>query len=95
MKRRDFSGRYGPKTLLEVLGKRRLVVEHHRGICCYAPEEISIKTTYGLLRIQGRGLTLCCMSREQLCIMGTIDTLTLEGRESDGALEQTGRNSPA
>lgn len=76
-----------PKTLVELLGNHRLVIEHHQGIRCYAPEEILVKTTFGMLSIQGADLHLCCMSRQQLCIMGRIDVLTLIGRESHGSVE--------
>ena len=84
----DTSGLPGkPKTLLEVLGKNRLIIEHHRGISCYAPEEIWVKTTFGQLQIRGADLRLCCMSRQQLCILGRIDALELIGRESHGSVE--------
>ena len=76
-----------PKTLLEMLGNNRLVIEHHKGIQCYGPEEIMVRTTFGQLQIRGRELSLCCMRREQLCIVGLIDALELMGRESHGPVE--------
>lgn len=76
-----------PKTLMELLGNHRLVIEHHQGIRCYAPEEILVRTTFGMLLIQGSDLHLCCMSRQQLCIIGRIDVLTLTGREAHGSVE--------
>ena len=80
-------GDWNPKTLVEVLGKCRLIVEHHKGILCYMPEEIRIRTTYGQLIIQGSGLNLCCMRRDQLCIMGVIDAVWLQGRDESGSVE--------
>ena len=85
--RKTDSSRWKPKTLLEVLGKDRIVIEHHKGILAYSTEQILIKTTYGILRIQGNGLTVCCMRREQLCIVGTVDELELQGRNADGTVE--------
>ena len=81
-----FNGR-GPQTLFEVLGNGRLVIEHHRGISCYAQEEIMVKTTFGHLLIRGKNLTLCCMRRDQLCILGQIDVLELKGSEACGSVE--------
>ncbi len=70
-----------PRTLVEIVGKQRVLVEHHRGILGYGTEEILVGTGYGILRIAGAELRLCCMSRQQLFISGRIDSLTLEGRE--------------
>lgn len=70
-----------PRTLVELVGKQRVLVEHHRGILGYGTEEILVGTGYGILRISGAELRLCCMSRQQLFISGRIDALTLEGRE--------------
>lgn len=70
-----------PRTLVEIVGKQRVLVEHHRGILGYGAEEILVGTGYGILRIAGADLRLCCMSRQQLFISGRIDSLTLEGRE--------------
>lgn len=70
-----------PRTLVEVIGKKRVLVEHHRGILGYGTEEILVGTGYGVLRIRGAELRLCCMSRQQLFVSGRIDSLALEGRE--------------
>lgn len=69
-----------PRTLVELIGKERLLVEHHRGIMGYGTEEILVGTSYGILKITGTELRLCCMSRQQLFISGRIDVLTMEGR---------------
>lgn len=76
-----------PQTLIEVLGKNRLVFEHHGGISCYTPEQIMVRTTYGYLTIKGKDMKLCCMSRQQLCIMGTIENLELIGGSENGPVE--------
>lgn len=75
------------RTLVEIVGKERLVIEHHRGIQCYGTEEILVRTTFGQLRIAGAGMSLCCMSREQLCITGRIDLVELMGRAGCGSME--------
>lgn len=81
------SGTQMGKTLMEILGKERVVIEHHRGIQCYGTDEILVRTTFGQLRISGSGLKLCCMSREQLCITGRVDAVELIGRMANGTLE--------
>lgn len=69
------------RTLIEILGRGRVLVEHHRGIVGYSQESILVGTTYGSLRVDGRDLRLCCMSREQLVIAGAVEEIVLEGRE--------------
>lgn len=80
------SGQSG-RTLLEILEKKRLVIEHHRGIQCYGTEEILVRTSFGQLHISGGNLSLCCMSREQLCVTGRIDSVELIGRHDNGSVE--------
>ena len=66
-----------PRTLVELLGAERLVIEHHMGLLGYGEEEITVRGTGGMLVISGEDLKLCCMSREQLCIRGRIHRLEL------------------
>lgn len=75
------------RTLLEIVGKDRLVIEHHLGIVSYSTEQILVAATYGQLRICGNRLNLCCMSREQLCVTGRVDSVELIGGTKDGSVE--------
>lgn len=85
----------GPRrTLMELYGKNRLVVEYHRGILCYGEQEILIRTSYGMLIIQGTQLRLCRMSAEQLCIRGELTEIKLTGREQSGPVEPNQRRRP-
>lgn len=68
-----------PRTLAEIYGKDRVLVEQHRGIQSYGTECIRIGATYGVLVVEGTGLRLCCMSRSQLVIRGRILGLRMEG----------------
>lgn len=68
-----------PRTLAEVYGRDRLLVEQHRGIVSYGTECIRIAATFGELVVEGTQLRLCCMSRSQLVIRGRILCLRLEG----------------
>lgn len=67
-----------PRTLAEVYGMERLLVEQHRGIVSYGTESIRIRATYGFLTVEGVDLRLCCMSRSQLVIRGRILGLRME-----------------
>lgn len=77
----------GGKTLVELWGKERLVIERHLGVKCYSDREIRVGATFGNVYITGEKLSLCCMSREQLCISGCIDMVALVGRNSNGSME--------
>ena len=67
-----------PRTLVEIYGMERVLVEQHRGIVGYGTECIRIGTSYGILVVEGVGLRLCCMSRAQLVIRGKILSLRME-----------------
>lgn len=67
-----------PSTLVELLGTRRVLVEHHKGIVGYGSEEIRVGTSYGVVRVLGNGLRLCCMNREQVFISGEIQGIAME-----------------
>lgn len=68
-----------PRTLAEVYGLDRLLVEHHSGILSYGTERICIAATFGTLVVEGQDLRLCCMSRNQLVIRGKVQHLHMEG----------------
>lgn len=73
-----------PRTLAELYGADRLLVEQHHGIVTYGAECIRIAATYGLLVVEGENLQLCCMSRSQLVIRGTLRAVRLEGGSGCG-----------
>ena len=62
-----------PRTLVELYGNERVLVEQHRGILGYGSECIRIGTSFGSLTVEGLELRLCCMSRSQLVIRGQIE----------------------
>lgn len=68
-----------PRTLVELYGNERVLVEQHRGILGYGSECIRVGTSFGCLTIEGLELRLCCMSRSQLVIRGRIGCLRTEG----------------
>ena len=72
------AGGLRPKTLVELYGNERVLIEEHRGILAYGDEEIRVGTSFGVAVIQGMELRLCCMSRSQLVIRGRIGCVRTE-----------------
>ena len=68
-----------PRTLVELYGRERLLVEQHRGILGYGSDCIRIGTTFGVLEVTGEGMRLCCMSPSQIVIRGRIAAVRVEG----------------
>ena len=67
-----------PRTLAEVYGTERVLIEQHKGIVSYGAEVIRVGATYGFLVVEGENLRLCCMSRAQLVIRGKILGIRME-----------------
>lgn len=67
-----------PRTLAEIYGTERVLVEQHKGIVSYGSQVIRVGATYGFLVVEGEDLRLCCMSRAQLVIRGKILGLRME-----------------
>ena len=65
------------QTVVELLGDRRVLIEHHHGITEYSRQRIQARVKYGVLCVCGSGLELCKMSDNQLVILGSIDSLTV------------------
>ena len=74
---RDWNG-LRPKTLVELYGMERVLIEEHRGIRAYGAETIRVGTSYGVAVIEGLELRVCCMSRSQLVIRGKIGCVRTE-----------------
>ena len=65
------------ETLLEVVGKGRVLVEGHGGVMAYCDEKIVIKVRYGVAEICGSNLKLTQMDSAKLIITGEISSLQL------------------
>ena len=65
------------ETLLEVVGKGRVLVEGHWGVMAYGDERIVIKTRYGVAEILGCNLKLTQLDISKLIIAGEISSLQL------------------
>ena len=68
------------EPLVEIVGKKRVLIEHHQGVVAYSLEEIRIRVSYGSVLISGNGLKMSEMRRMQLIVVGKIDKIILERR---------------
>lgn len=76
--RADLQGEVLPcQPLVEILGEKRILIEHHGGVTEYSREKIQIKMRYGCLCICGSSLELARMNADQLIISGRIDSLSI------------------
>lgn len=78
----DVSGR---SARITSMGRDALLVENHRGIRSFSPEEIQLDTLCGCICVQGLGLYLCQVRPGALMIRGGIRQVHLpcEGSGSD------------
>jgi sporulation protein YqfC len=53
-------------------GRRRAMVEHHRGLLGYTAESVEVSAPPGRIRILGRDLELRAMDADALLITGTL-----------------------
>ena len=67
-----------PRTLVELYGNERVLIEEHRGILGYGAEQIRVGASFGLVMLEGTHLHLCCMSRSQLVVRGRIASVRME-----------------
>ncbi len=64
-------------SVVELAGSQRVIIERHGGVTEYSRCAISVKVSYGQVRICGCNLELTRMSRDQLVISGCIDCVQL------------------
>ena len=53
-------------------GRRRAMVEHHRGLLGYTAESVEVSAPPGRIRFLGRDLELRAMDADALLITGTL-----------------------
>ena len=69
------SNAYIKKSLVELVGYSRVLIENHLGIEAYSTTEIHVKVSYGVLCITGCNLCIMNLQRDQLIITGSIEML--------------------
>lgn len=66
------------ETVAEIVGYRRVLIEHHCGVIEYGCDRICVRVKFGVIRVSGRQLELTRMTRQQLIISGCIEAVSLE-----------------
>lgn len=61
-----------------ISGKRRVLVEFHRGILEYGPECIEVAVRAGKVRVVGSELELTAMDSEAVLITGAVSAVEME-----------------
>lgn len=59
--------------LVEMVGKRRVLIENHNGVNCYTENEIHVNSRLGDIRIVGEKMSLVHMTKDCLVITGYIN----------------------
>ena len=68
------------RSIVEIAGGTRVLVENHRGVASCGKERILVKVSFGHLCISGCALQVLHMTGERLVISGTIDSVSLQRR---------------
>lgn len=69
------------RSVIEIAGDNRVLIEHHGGVREYSRDRIGVKVPFGTVQINGCSLELSRMTREQLVISGRIDGVVLLRRK--------------
>lgn len=65
------------QPLVELMGDRRVLIEHHCGVNRYGSDAICIRMKYGQIQINGSRLELAKMCGKQLVITGQVDSVSI------------------
>lgn len=65
------------QPLIEIMGDRRVLIEHHCGVTEYSCNQVCIKVRHGAVAVFGNKLALSLMTKEQLIITGQIEGVKL------------------
>lgn len=66
-----------PVPLVEIGDDRRVLIEHHRGVCSYSEEQVTVRVRYGAVCVKGSRLCIARMTNDQLVICGSIKCVDL------------------
>lgn len=66
---------------ITLTGHERLHIEQHKGLIDYAPDNIVLRTSCGLVRIAGAGMCFGMYTAAEALITGRIDSVTFQEKE--------------
>ena len=66
------------QPLVEIIGKRRVLIENHSGITEMSNDRITASNDGGTIVITGKNLQLVMMSVDQIVVAGQIESVLLD-----------------
>ena len=63
---------------VELTGCGEAVIEQHRGIAHFSPDEVCIRVRGGIVRVTGSSLSIRRMNRAQIALTGCVAAVALE-----------------
>ncbi len=69
------------RTIVELAGDSRVLIENHFGIKAYSLEKVVINVSFGQLSVCGHCLDILRMTKEQLIIRGEIHGIAVQRRK--------------
>ncbi len=69
------------RSIVEIAGDSRVLIEHHFGVKAYSLEQIVVSVSYGSVCVCGQCLDILRMSKEQMVIQGKIHSVSLQRRK--------------
>ena len=64
--------------LVTAVGRRRMLIENHRGIAQYSEVCLRLNAAEGCLSVFGDGIRICVLGRHKLAIEGDIRSMEWE-----------------
>lgn len=65
------------ETKVQMVGRRQLTIENHRGLVAFSPHEVVVSTPTGRLVVTGQGFVIEGVRPDRLRIAGRIEEVRL------------------
>lgn len=79
------------RSLIEIYGTNRLLIEHHKGVCEYSDHLIIVRIPGGTVCIHGCEMEISFITDEKIIIQGKIGNLQLQTEA--GYEKNSGKNT--
>ncbi|GAA0135941.1 sporulation protein YqfC [Paenibacillus sp. YSY-4.3] len=66
---------------LTMIGNKQLLIENHRGVVHFSPEELHLELKQGVLKVEGAELVIKAIMPEEVVIEGRISGIKYHGVE--------------
>ena len=83
----ELTHNYGYRLpLVEICGRRRVLIENYDSVLGYGEQEIIIKVNFGCIDIQGNNMKIRKLCKEKMVVSGEINAVVFRGSVNDGPL---------